>query len=227
MKKILIVPLLLTIALAVVPVGVEAQTDVAQAELTEAQKLAQIAVQLEEIEQEVNRLTLLVTKITLEKQVVDLQRRLAAVTRQEVPVAAAPVAGQMPPAPSAFAEATADKKTASPDTAVNLPVGGQDGLVQRENDDEKGAGFAAALGPLENLGTPEIAALIILAFLAVFVLVRRLSDRKKSPLPQSSLAGPQVSEVSQMPQTPQSSSQSQPTLLQERRQDLSEKVAWK
>lgn len=199
MGKILIIaPLFLVIALAVVPLNIAAQTPV----LTEAAKLAQIAVQLEQIEQEVNRLTLLVTKIALEKQAADLEMQLAVLMPQEESVAVAPVAIQKPPAAS---QGLSPSKTMA--SQENM-------FAQPEKNDKKASGFAAALGPLGNLGTPELAALIILAILAVFILVRRLRERKQSSLPQTS-------------QSPQFSSQPKQDLLDEGRQELSEKVAWK
>ena len=219
MKKIFIVPVFLAIALAVAPMGVAAQTNAPQTELSEAEKLALIAVQLQDIEREVNHLTLLVTKIALERQAADLQRQLAARMQFERPIAAALVA------PQPIAKQEAPKAGPSQvDTTVNLPAGGQEGLVQQEGDDKKAAGFAAALGPLGDLGTPEIVALVILVLLAAFVLARRLSERGKRPLPKTA----------QPSQAPQTSPQAQPSLLQEgplrseaSRQELAEKVAWK
>src|SRR3989344_7811261 len=131
-----------------------------------------------------------------------------------VALVVAPLAKQTPPAPQANELVNQDKPVVPPVVAETAS----------KEDDNGVSGFSASLGPLGNLGAPELAALIILALLAGFVLVRRLSDRKKSPLPQSSSAGPQASQV---PQTSQSSPQSQPTLLQEGRQELSEKEAWK
>ncbi|HEY4509646.1 MAG TPA: hypothetical protein VJC15_01520 [Candidatus Paceibacterota bacterium] len=231
MRKIYIALLLLTVALSAAPVGVEAQTAAAQEdeprptevgrELTEAQKLAQIAVQLQDIEQEVNRLTLLATKVVLERQAADLQRQLAAMMPSQEFVAAAPVAAQPAKSP-----ATPDIQAGK--EPVASPQAGGDAFAQQERDDSRASGFAAALGPLGNLGTPEVVALIILAFLAVFVLVRRMSDRRKSPLPQPSQTRLQSKVVApQVSQTPQPSSQPQPSLLQEGRAELSEKVAWK
>ena len=207
MRKIYITLFFLTtVALVVAPLAVAAQTTdlpAGEAGLTEDEKLAQIAVQLEEIEQEVNRLTLLVTKLALEKQVADLQRQLAALRPQEQFVATVPAVPE-----GADFTAKIGKETAS------MPqVGGEDLFSQPtlpQAEEGKGVSrFAAALGPLGNLGKPELAALVILALLAMFVLARRLRGRKQK----SEASTP----VSQPPQD----------LLDEGRQELKENIVWK
>jgi len=220
MKKICITIFSLLVAFAVVPLSVEGQT----LELTEDEKLAQIAVQLKDIEQEVNRLTLLVTKVALEKQAADLQRQLAAVLSRQESVAAAPVAAQ-PAEPVASLPATRQDVPTSGGQANSPQFSevslGEEDIFTSQEKDEKASGFAAALGPLGNLGTPELVALIILAFLAIFVLARRLRSRKQ----ESEVNAPIF--PSKQPFVPADSSSPSRDLLEEGKQELSEKVAWK
>lgn len=212
-------------ALLMVPLVVGAQTaepQPTQSEADEQAALLQIAAQLEEIEQEVNRLTLLVTKLTLENQAADLQRQLAALMPPEESAAVAPVAAQPAETPEGIAAGVGP----FPDEFFSsAPAGGKAGLAG-EQDDNKASGFAAALAPLGNLGKPELAALLILAFVAMFVLARRFRGRKEESKGSAPVSPPPSS---------QTLSQPQGDLLQEGRpassslggQELRENIVWK
>lgn len=209
MKKICIALLFFAVAIVGIPLFAGAQT----AELTEAEKLVQIAVQLEEIEQQVNYLTLLVTKLTLERRAADLQRQLAALMPSEsIVVEAPPLVAAQP------AESPEDIQ-AGPPQSREAGLGGEDVFAKVDiQEDERATKFSAALGPLGNLGKPELAALLILALLAVFVLARRFRGRKEVPKGSAPVSPPPSS---------QALSQPQGDLLQEGRQELKENVVWK
>jgi len=154
-------------------------------ELTEEEKqakLAQIAQQLEEVKRELIRLSLLVTKLTLEEQVLALEQQLVAVQTQEtLPEEEIGIAMDEPvdeqPQPEAgppLAEAGGEE-----DVFGSISLEDQEEIsLNQDEDEERSGGFLAALGPFRNLGTPELAALSILAILGLFILVRRFRKRK-------------------------------------------------
>lgn len=240
MKRIFIITSIFSaIALIGMPWVIEAQEEVApmpqpegQAEVTISEEqvaLAQIAQQLEEVEREVNRLSLLVSTLVLEKQALALQERLSQIvaTSEETPmksgsaVAITEEAIEEPPQAekkeSAEAFAQEQEKPADILSAITLEKESSSGApltAQGKNGERDSRGFLAVLGPLQNLGTPELTALAILVILTVFILVRRLRERRKS----SSRS---------VPIQPSQGSQVQQDLLQEGRQELKEGVAWK
>lgn len=194
------------------------------AELTEEERLAllaDIAWQLEEAEQELLRLSLILAKMALEEQVLALEQQLQeqlAVEAQEVSVENPPLAG----AEELVQGSESDLKEESVSVVAFEQEEGPPVDGEEESEDERG--FLAALGPLGNLGTPELSALGILVFLAAFILIRRVRARKERSgfVKSAPPAVPQVPSSQPSVQQPQS----QQGTLQERREDLKDRVAW-
>lgn len=190
-----------------------------------AAKLAQIALQLEGVEREVNHLALLVQKVALERQAEELQKRLAATLVTKEAIAKVPAEEQNMSIPEIAVEEEQGEPAEDLFAQLSPPAGLEDDSFEsdqdsmsREEKDEKESIFAAALGSIKNMGTPQLAALTILAILAVFVLVRKMRGRKQGSVDNT--------QVSKFPSS-QTLSQPQQDLLQEGRQDLKENVVWK
>ena len=208
------------------------------AELTEEERqtlLAEISRQLEELEQELFRISLALIKIELEQQALALEQELQQRLAQREVDASMPVPGAS--VPEMIVEEPAESLAAQ-DTQASLPPattssdvggGGEEGILALEEEagvaeEDEQEGFLAALGPLGNLGTPELSALGILAFLAAFILIRSVRTRKAhSGFVRS--ASPVALQVPS-PQPSNQQPQSQQGTLQERKEDLKERVAW-
>lgn len=176
-----------------VPVYASAQETVAMVEgtaishaLTDEERqarLAEILTELEEVERELLLLSLAVQKLVLEEQALALEQQLQQelAQQQESPVA-------MP-----------DSSPEVPETVVAQDEGGESGGVlvkeldraavsfdeqtngqEDEEGEERREGFLAGIGPLSNLGTPELAVLAILVFLVALMVVRRLRERREA-----------------------------------------------
>lgn len=169
----------------------EHEATMVPAELTEQEKqekLAQIAQQLAEVEREVNRLSLLVAKLALQEQALALEQQLkmaqaGGTIDGEVDIETGEPAANEGESPSLGVDSTETAQEASAEdvfASVSLEDEEQasEGVVGAEDEDGS-RGFLAALGPIGNLQTPELAALAILAFLSFLILVRRLRERKK------------------------------------------------
>ncbi|MEK7542589.1 MAG: hypothetical protein AAB524_02720 [Patescibacteria group bacterium] len=204
-----------------------------QDELTKEERqviLAQIIQELEEIELELLRLSLAVAKLALEEQAAALQQQIAAAQ------AAPPVLSQSIPS----SESLMDKdEVVQEDTGIALdePKGEEnqedifaqinveeEESTDKEQGDEEGKadrGFFAALNPFRNLGTPELAVLAILGILILFFTIRRLRGRMGKK--ENALQPRPV----QQPQVFQSSSQATQNKIDESREELTKRVAWK
>jgi len=170
-------------------------------ELTEEEKqakLAQIAQQLEEVKRELIHLSLLVTKLALEEQVLALEQQLLVAVQTEAVRKEAVPEGEIGIAMGESAEEQPQSDLPAGEAGAGPPpaeAGGEEDVfgavsledqepssseivTNQEEDEEGNRGFLAALGPFRNLGTPELAALTILAILGLFILVRRFRKRK-------------------------------------------------
>gem|GEM_PF-4175753 len=232
--RIIYIPFfLLAVVLLVAPLAVAAQmagAQTTQAEVTEAAALRQVAVQLEEIEGEVNRLTLLVTKLALERQAVDLERQIAALYAPKGDAPLAIAQEEQNPSSSEVVMKEEQAVESSEDIFAQIDIDdssadGKDGeFLMSRKEDEKESVFAAGLSSIksiQNMGTPQLAALTILALLAIFVLVRRFRGRKQESKGAASIPSPVGGSSTQ------TLSQPQQDLLQEGRQELKENVVWK
>ena len=104
--------------------------------------------------------------------------------------------------------------------AVNLENDKEGSLFSAASDEEKdeeGGRFAALTGAIGDLGTPEMVTILILAVLAVFIIVRRLRERKGTST---------VSDKGKSPE-PQVVPAPMQNIVDDSRQELKERVAWK
>lgn len=194
-------------------------------------ELQRIAQELDEIENEVNTLSLAVNKVVLEKQALALeeqvQERIAAMTQPESTSEGTRTTEAQEGSETAIAEETeGQEQQPAPSAPVanqeeddvfrNLSIDSEEGtssapVLSAENEDDETSGFLAALGPIGNLGTPEIVTLLILAVLAIFVIARRVAVRGgRKAKDRAKAASPASQQV-----------------LNEQREDLQERVAWK
>ena len=209
--------------------GVQVSVDSVSLEEQEV-ALQAISQQLVEIEAEVNRLSLRVSKYVLEQQALALQLQVEAlaaaqgsgvavlppvaietgentVVREESVMAPAPV-----PTPAPSQAPVAQAGVSNELDELPAPIVGS-------SDDSEDRGFFAGIrNAMGNLGAPELVTVLILAVLAIFVLVRRVTSRdRRRQAPKGASAAPSANQPE--PQNQQA--------LNQQRQDLQERVAWK
>jgi hypothetical protein len=200
---------------------------------SEEEAFKEIATQLVEIEEEINRLSLLVSKYVLEKQALALQQQVLEYTlvtqenTDQIVVGMPESAGDQMEDVSFVAPTETEEEdietTDRSDIFGSLTIQEKDegkedeeiedvsftALTEDEEDEETGL-LAAVKGIGGNLQTPEIVTIFILVILAIFVIVRRVVSRKrKTP--------------STLPNAPLQEQQA----LDEQRQELQDRVAWK
>jgi hypothetical protein len=189
--------------------------------LKEPESLQGIAVQLKGVEAEVNRVSLLVNKVVLERQAVALQGQLnelmgiAQTGEQQVGESNTEgFAAMQEPTEVAVRDNSLDNNLSDgnrTDIFDDIPIP----IVATEDDSNNSGGFLAGVqNALGNMGTPEIVTVLILAVLAIFVILRRVASRGKT----ASVSIP-VNDVIE--------SETQKDDIDEKRQEIQEKVAWK
>ncbi|HEX9721775.1 MAG TPA: hypothetical protein VGA53_00770 [Candidatus Paceibacterota bacterium] len=195
--------------------GVQVSVDSVSVE-EQAVVLQAISQQLVEIEAEVNRLSLRVSKYVLEQQALALQRQVEALVAAQGSGVAS-----LPPVAIETGESTVIQEAASAPVAQAEVSNELDELpapIVGSSDDNEDRGFFAGIrNAMGNLGAPELVTVLILAVLAIFVLVRRVTSRDRRKAPGAAPVSPN---------TPQQEPQGQQALDQQR-QDLQERVAWK
>lgn len=207
--------------------------------LTEEEKqaiLAEITRQLKEIELEALRLSLAVAKLALEEQLVALQQQLAVAQASPPPaVSSEPPGKEVVQVEEVVQEGVTkeeDKEVAvvPPPQLAETELTREEGKVQEEKEkedadkEEEKGGFLAALGPFGNLGTPELAVLVILAVMILFVVVRRLrrGGERKTSIIQPKPTMPQTQTLQSTPQNAGAQN-----ALDESRSEFKEQIVWK
>lgn len=207
--------------------GVEdgAQTIAEPISAEEQAALQAIAMQLVDIETEVNRLSLVVSKYVLEQQALALEQqvlRLAAITAQPVEVEKIVEGVVAPEETVTEAEITSEDifgnitiEPTAEEELEDLPI-----PIVATDEGNGGQGFLAGIqSAVGELGTPEFITVFILAVLAIFVIARRTAQRRKkkdsSPKPVSS------------PDQSAAKPEGQQQALDKQKKELQERVAWK
>ena len=232
---ILVLPIAFVLGFAgiVVPASVladeEVVTDRTINELSEEEQvlLAEISQQLGRVEQELLRLSLVLAKRALEEKTLALEQQLQA---RLVAGASGVAADEGLAAVEESTQSVATSETLAGEeleeesgvAAVTIEDE-EEAVGEEENEDERG--FLAAFGPFGNLGTPELAALGILAFLVIFILIRRVRSRKEAPSGFARGSTPATPQISPLPTSVQQPPSPQ-GMLQEGKEDLKERVAW-
>jgi hypothetical protein len=189
-----------------------------------SEALQPIAVQVKDLETEVNKLSLMVSKVVLERQALALQGQL----NQMMGISSVGQEQAGETNVEGFREAVAMEEnggvaaTQEPTDEVLINESVADELnelpipiVATDKNSNTGEGlFAGIQKVLGNIGTPEIVTVLILAVLAIFVILRRVTSRAKN----TSVSVP-VSDVLE--------SETMQNEIDEKRQEIQEKVAWK